>query len=80
MNNYDLIKIKLNEIFCEVFDEKDIKIFDSMTADDLEAWDSVNHITLVLAIEKAFNIRLKAAEVGNLSNVGEMLALLERRS
>ena len=79
MQTYDSIKSKLNEIFCDVFDSNEIQIFDEMTAQDLEEWDSLNHITLILAIESEFKIKLRAAEVGGLSNVGEMITLLQNR-
>jgi acyl carrier protein len=51
-----------------------------MTAADIDEWDSVTHITLVLAVEKEFGVRLNAAEVGKLDNVGAMIGLLARRS
>ena len=71
---------RLNEVFRDVFDDDTIEIFPDMTAKDIDEWDSLKHITLVLAVEKAFNVRLKAAEVGKLANVGEMIELLERRA
>ena len=74
------LRERLNEVFKEVFDDDDIQIFDEMTADDIEEWDSLMHINLVLAVEKEFNLRLKAAEIGELENVGRMLDLLEERA
>lgn len=70
---------KLNRVFQEVFDDDEIKITEGTTADDIEDWDSLMHITLVVAIEKEFSIRLNAAEVGKLKNVGEMLKLIEAK-
>ena len=80
MPNYDEIRTRLNAIFCDIFDDDSIQIFDAMTANDLDEWDSLNHITLVLAVEKAFGVKLKAAEVGNLADVGAMIRLLMERS
>jgi acyl carrier protein len=74
------VKQKLNRVFRDVFDDDNIEIFDAMTAGDIDEWDSVTHITLVLAIEKEFGLRLNAAEVGKLDNVGAMIELLARRS
>jgi acyl carrier protein len=74
------VKQKLNGVFRDVFDDDDIEIFDAMTAADIDEWDSVTHITLVLAVEKEFGLRLNAAEVGKLDNVGAMIELLARRS
>jgi acyl carrier protein len=77
---YDVTKSRLNTVFCEVFDDDTIEIFDAMTAEDLDEWDSLSHITLVLAVEREFKIKLKAAEVGSLENVGEMIKLLRERA
>ncbi|MFY9835030.1 MAG: acyl carrier protein [Xanthobacteraceae bacterium] len=74
------VKHKLNQVFRDVFDDDNIEIFDAMTAADIDEWDSVTHITLVLAVEKEFGVRLNAAEVGKLDNVGAMIKLLARRS
>jgi acyl carrier protein len=74
------VRQKLNHVFRDVFDDDTIEIFDAMTAADIDEWDSVTHITLVLAVEKEFGVRLNAAEVGKLDNVGAMIELLARRS
>lgn len=76
----DVLKNRLNQIFRETFDDDRIEIFDAMTAKDLAEWDSLMHITLVVATEKEFGLELNADEVGKLKNVGEMLDLLEKRA
>ncbi len=63
---------KVNQIFIDVLDNNDIKIAYETTSSDVEEWDSLNHIQLVVAIEKHFNIRFTAAEIIDFSNVGEM--------
>jgi acyl carrier protein len=80
MTDLSSVKQKLNRVFRDVFDDDGIEIFDAMTAADIDEWDSVTHITLVLAVEKEFAVRLNAAEVGKLDNVGAMIQLLARRS
>ena len=80
MNNPSVVKQRVNQVFRDVFDDDRIEIFDAMTAADLVEWDSLSHITLVLAVEKEFGIRLVAAEVGKLANVGEMIHLLVQRA
>ena len=75
-----IVRGRLNQVFREVFDEDDLEIFDAMSAADLEEWDSLSHITLVLAVEKEFRVRLNAAEVGKLDNVGQMIDLLAHRA
>lgn len=71
---------RLNRVFQEVFDDDEIEITDGTTAADIDEWDSLMHITLVVAIEKEFGIRLNAAEVGKLENVGAMLRLIEAQA
>jgi acyl carrier protein len=77
---YEEIKPRLQDVFREVFDDDSIEIFDAMTADDLEEWDSLSHITLVLAVEREFGVKLRAAEVGSLVDVGAMIKLLMGRA
>ena len=71
------IKDKLQEIFRDVFDDEEINIYDEMTADDIEEWDSLMHIHLLLSIEKVFNVRFKTSEVMDISNVGEFIKYLK---
>jgi len=80
MTNLDPVRQRLNQVFRDVFDDDRIEIFDAMTAADLDDWDSLSHITLVLAVEREFGLRLNAAEVGRLNNVGEMVRLLASRA
>ena len=70
---------KMNTIFCEVFDDDSIKISDNMTSADIEEWDSLNHITLVVNIEKVFCLKLNLSEVGKLENIGEMIELILKK-
>ena len=72
------IRSRLNTVFQNVFDDPTIQIQDAMTAADIEDWDSVAHITLILSVEEAFGVRLNAAEIGKLSDVGGMVELLDR--
>ena len=70
---------KIQEIFREVFDDPQLVIFDQMQAKDVEGWESLNHITLIMAIEEAFEIKFTTREVMGFQNVGEMIACLERK-
>lgn len=71
MNTEDIIK-EVNNIFIDVLDNDGIIVQYNTTSDDIEEWDSLNHIQLVVAIEKYFKIRFTAAEIVNFNNVGEM--------
>ncbi len=79
MLRYPEIMKRLKTIFQEVFDDDDLEIGDTTNANDVDEWDSLSHITLVLAVEQAFNLKLRASEVGELQNVGEMARLIEDR-
>ncbi len=70
------VRTKLNEIFRDVFDDESIEITPGMTAADVEAWDSLSHINLIVAVEKAFAVRFTTSEVQALKNVGDFLALI----
>ena len=63
---------KLNEVFREVFDDESITVTNETTADDIEDWDSLEYINLIVAIEKKFGIKFNMGEVNSFKNVGEM--------
>jgi len=67
---------KLNQIFCEIFDDNSLKINKNTTAQDIEEWDSLNQIKIVLACEKKFKVKLKARDINSLENVGSFIDLL----
>ena len=64
---------KLTEIFQDVLDNDEIEVTADTKADDIEEWDSLTNIQLVVAIEKAFGIKFKSSEIMSWSNVGEMV-------
>jgi acyl carrier protein len=80
MTAQDGIMARLTEVFRDVFDDDELTVFPAMTARDVDEWDSLMHITLVLAVEKEFGVKLNAAEVGKLENVGQMVELLARKA
>jgi len=67
---------KLLPIFQNVFDDDDLIITNFTTAKDINGWDSLAHIRLIVAIEKSFQIRFSANEISKLENVGEMVDLI----
>ena len=69
----DQVFVKLNEIFQDVFDDEDINVNDATTAADVDGWDSLEHINLLVAIERGFDIRFTMGETTGLKNVGEMV-------
>jgi acyl carrier protein len=70
---------RLNAVFCEVFDDDDIKISPETTAKDVAGWDSLMHVTLIVSVERAFQTRFSSHEVASLKNVGELLTLIEAK-
>jgi acyl carrier protein len=66
-------------VFREVFDDDGLVLTPAMTAKDVAEWDSLNHIRLVVAIEAEFKIRFTAGEISDLENVGELVALIQRK-
>lgn len=63
---------RLTKIFRDVFDDENLVITDATNADDIEDWDSLEQITLVVTIEKEFEIKFNVHEVSGFKNVGEM--------
>lgn len=70
---------KLNEVFQNVFDDENITVNANTTADDIEDWDSLEHINLVVAIEKKFEIKFNIREVKQFKNVGDMVNVIIER-
>lgn len=68
--------VRLNAVFQDVFDDDSITVRDETTASDIEDWDSLEHINLMVSIEKAFGMRFSMAEVTGLKNVGEMVDVI----
>lgn len=73
------IRNELQEIFREVFFDDELEIFDEMTADDVEDWDSLSHLNLIAAIEKKFNIEFTTEEMLGAKNVGEFIGYIETK-
>ncbi len=69
----------LTDIFRQVFDDPSIVIKRETTADDIDEWDSLSHINLVIAVETKFNIKFALGELQALKNVGEMVDLIEKK-
>jgi acyl carrier protein len=64
---------RLNKIFREVFEDSSISITKEMTANDVEKWDSLSHLTMISAVEKEFGIKFKLKELVSMKNVGDLM-------
>ena len=71
---------RLTTVMRDVFDDDEIVARPDLTAADVEEWDSLRHIRLVLSVEKAFHISFSASEIGNLKNVGDLATLIQSKA
>jgi acyl carrier protein len=76
----DAIYAKLTDVFHDVFDDDSIVVTPELNADDVDEWDSLAHVRLVLAVEKKFGLKFSAAEVARLKNVGEFATLIQTKA
>ena len=67
---------EVRRIFRDNFDDEDLVVVDETNSGDIEDWDSIEHINLVIAMEKKFGLKFDIKEVGKLANVGEMVDLI----
>ena len=74
----DQILERLTNVFQDVFDDDSIVLTENSTADDIEEWDSLNQIKIILACEKEFDIKLNARDINTLESVGAMLEHLRK--
>ena len=74
------IYARLEGIFQDVFDEDSIKVTAELSAKDVDGWDSLAHIRLVLTVERAFKVKFSTSEIGKLERVGDLVALIKARA
>lgn len=72
-------KSRLEKVMQEVFEDDEIRINDETTADDIEDWDSLTHVQLIVAVEEEFVCKFSTVEVMKLKNVGEFIKLIDRK-
>ena len=67
---------RLNKVFQEVFDDETIEVNDDTTSEDIDDWDSFEHINLIVAVEEEFSIKIPMGKVVTMKNVGEMEVII----
>lgn len=70
---------RVQDIFRDTLDNDEIELTDTTTADDIDEWDSLSHIQLIVAIEKSFNIKFTAKEILSWKNIGEMIDCIKSK-
>lgn len=70
---------RLTPIFHDVLDNDAIELSRSLTAGDVDEWDSLSHIRLIVAVERAFRIKFQSMEIANLKNVGDIVDLIRQK-
>jgi acyl carrier protein len=71
---------RLTQIFRDVFDDDKITLTPNTTADDIEEWDSFNHINLIVATEAAFRVKFQTGEIEGMKNVGALVDLVQKKA
>lgn len=69
----------LDEVFQDEFDDETLHVTDATVADDIDGWDSLEHIDLIIAVERRLGIKFTMGEVNGMKNVGEMADIILRR-
>lgn len=71
---------RLNDVFRDVFEDETIHVTEMTTAAEIDGWDSLMHITLISAVEDAFDIKFKMKDIVGMKNVGDMVFILEQEA
>ncbi len=79
MNRAEILE-KITTTLRQVFDDKSLVITDATTASDVDDWDSLNHITIISNIERAFKVKFALGELSKLENVGQMVDLILKKT
>ncbi len=70
---------RMTAVFRDVFDDESLVLNERMTAADVEGWDSIAHINMIVAVEREFKVKLTTSEVVSLKTVGDLAALLDKK-
>jgi acyl carrier protein len=74
------IYTRLTKVFHDVFDDEDIEVTPSLSARDVDGWDSLTHIRLIMTVEKEFKLKFSTSEIGKLENVSGLVELIRART
>ena len=71
---------RLTTIFRDVFDDDELELKPELTAKDVDGWDSLTHLRVILSAEQAFRVKFTTSEIGKLQNVGDLATLIQARA
>ena len=74
------IYARLTDIFEDVFDDDSIVVTPALSAKDVDGWDSLTHIRLILTVEKAFRVKFSISEIGKMETLGDLVTLIKART
>lgn len=74
-----MIVEKVQEILRMVMDDETLEATPELSANDVEAWDSMNHVNLIVSVENEFGIRFSNDEISTMQNLGDLLTLVESK-
>jgi acyl carrier protein len=74
------IYAQLSTVFEDVFDDDSVELTPQLSAKDVNGWDSVSHIRLILTVERKFKVKFSTSEIGKLENVGDLVSLIKART
>lgn len=70
---------RMGDVFHDVFDDDSIQVSPGLSAKDVDGWDSLTHIRLILTVQKEFNVKFSTSEIGKLETVGDLVKLIKSR-
>jgi Acyl carrier protein len=73
------IRHKMTEVFRDIFKKPDLELFDDMNSNDIEGWDSLKHVSLILALEKSFSITFEPREILSIKKHSDMENLIKEK-
>jgi acyl carrier protein len=71
---------KLTDVFHDIFDDDTIEVIPELTAKDVDGWDSMTHIRLILAVERAFKVKFTTSQIGTLKKVDDLATLIKAQA
>ena len=75
MNKEEILKT-INTILCDIFADQTLVVTEATSAQNIEHWDSITHVNILMTVERTFKIRFSLGEIKQLRNVGEMVNLI----